>query len=39
MSCDITTLVDRFRNNVLDVRFMLIVNLENKIVDNMRIKM
>lgn len=28
MSCDITTLVDRFRNNVLDVRFMLIVNLE-----------
>ena len=39
MSCDITTLVDRFRNNVRDVRFMLIVNLENKIVDNMRIKM
>jgi len=39
MSSDITTLVDRFRNNVLDVRFMLIVNLENKIVDNMRIKM
>jgi hypothetical protein len=39
MSCDITILVDRFRNNVLDVRFMLIVNLENKIVDNMRIKM
>lgn len=39
MSCDITTLVDCFRNNVLDVRFMLIVNLENKIVDNMRIKM
>ena len=39
MSCDITTLVDRFRNNVLDVRFMLIVNLEIKVVDNMRIKM
>ena len=39
MSCDITILVDRFRNNVLDVRFMLSVNLENKIVDNMRIKM
>lgn len=39
MSCDITILVDRFRNNVLDVRFMLIVNLKNKIVDNMRIKM
>lgn len=39
MSSGITTLVDRFRNNVLDVLFLHIVNLENKIVDNTRIKM
>lgn len=39
MRSDITTLVDRFRNNVLDVLFLHIVNFQNKMVDNMRIKM